>query len=572
MVTKPFRVYLIGMIFIACMWAFLLNVQPYLIKLILNAAQDTQKCDLFYTIAFFMSLYLLSELVYVSIFRVYDWIIIRFRPVIKKHIGLILMEKMMQHAHSFYQHQFAGSLTTRINDIVIGVPDIVRIIIDRLFACLLMMILALYNMSLVQIKFAVALAVWISSFLILSLYMVFRNQHLAYEVAGARAIVTGHIVDVLTNMPTIRFFAGRRFEHNYLAHDMQVSVEKDQNRDWFFLKLHALQGISFLFLQVVCFWWLLHGLINNMVTPGDFVLILTLNLHIIENFWNIAKDMRDFWEKIGNIVQALAIIQSPVEIKDAPQAKDLVVTEGKIVFENVQFQYKGAESLFEHKSVIIAPGQKVGLVGYSGSGKSTFINLILRVFDVTSGAIMIDDQNIQTVTQESLHRSIAVIPQEPSLFHRSIMENILYGKLNATSEDVIMASQRAHAHDFIMNLPEQYNTPVGERGVKLSGGQRQRIVIARALLKNAPILILDEATSQLDSVVETEIQESLDDLMRDKTTLVIAHRLSTLQNMDRILVFDKGSIVEDGSHEELLVKNGLYKKLWEAQIGGFLLV
>jgi len=443
--------------------------------------------------------------------------------------------------------------------------------IHRLMACFLVLSFALYNMSLIHIKFAVALGVWVFIFLGISLILVFRNQHLAYEVTDARAVVTGSIVDVLTNMMSVRLFAAKKFENKYLKRLLDDSVQKDQMRDWFFLKLHAFQGTSFLLLQAVCFWWLLLGLTSKTITPGDFVLILTLNLRIVETFWNIAKDMRDFWEKSGDVVQGLAIVQTPIEIQDKPDAKKLVVTKGEIVFENVQFQYCGAESLFEHESVIIKSGQKVGLVGYSGSGKTTFVNLILRIFDVTAGNIKIDGQDIRNVTQESLHENIAMISQDPLLFHRSIFENILYGRKDATNEEVIAAAKRAYAHEFIVTLSCGYDTQVGERGVRLSGGQRQRIVIARAMLKNAPILILDEATSQLDSVTEAEIQDSLWDLMQNKTTLVIAHRLSTLLSMDRILVFDKGSIVEDGSHEELVKRGGLYKQLWEAQIGGFLI-
>jgi ATP-binding cassette subfamily B protein len=246
------------------------------------------------------------------------------------------------------------------------------------------------------------------------------------------------------------------------------------------------------------------------------------------------------------------------------------VSQGHIEFSKVKFQYHGAYSLFQNKSVTIDAGQKVGLVGYSGSGKSTFVNLILRFYDVVEGQILIDGQDISKVTQESLRRAIAMIPQDPSLFHRSLMDNIRYGRLTASDEEVIAASQKAHADDFINVLPEAYEVLVGERGVKLSGGQRQRIAIARAVLKNAPILILDEATSQLDSVTESRIQDSLWELMQDKTTLVIAHRLSTLLHMDRILVFDKGHIVEDGTHNELLNIRGLYKTLWDAQVGGFL--
>jgi ATP-binding cassette subfamily B protein len=245
-------------------------------------------------------------------------------------------------------------------------------------------------------------------------------------------------------------------------------------------------------------------------------------------------------------------------------------TTGHITFDKVKFHYKDTKPLFENKSIEIEAGQKVGLVGYSGGGKSTFVHLILRLYDVTHGSILIDGQDIKSVSQDSLRENIAMIPQDPSLFHRSLRENIRYGRIDATDEEVMEAAKKAHAHEFIEKLPQGYDALVGERGVKLSGGQRQRIAIARAILKNAPILIMDEATSQLDSLTEALIQESLWQLMEHKTTLVIAHRLSTLLHMDRILVFDQGKIVEDGNHNDLLSKGGLYKNLWNAQVGGFL--
>jgi ATP-binding cassette subfamily B protein len=286
--------------------------------------------------------------------------------------------------------------------------------------------------------------------------------------------------------------------------------------------------------------------------------------------FEMATRIRDFITGWGTVNQALKLLELPVEIQDKPNAEQLSVTRGEITFEHVRFHYKGAEALFENKSITIFPGEKVGLVGYSGSGKTTFVNLILRLFEVDKGSIKIDGQDIRDVTQDSLRANISLIPQDPILFHRTLMENIRYGRLSASNEEVIEASRKANAHDFIALLPQGYETYVGERGVKLSGGQRQRIAIARAILKNAPILILDEATSQLDSITENVIQESILELMKDKTTLVVAHRLSTLLSMDRIIVFDKGNIVEDGTHNELLAQGGLYKTLWEAQIGGFL--
>lgn len=286
--------------------------------------------------------------------------------------------------------------------------------------------------------------------------------------------------------------------------------------------------------------------------------------------WMLGSDILHFSEITGNISQGLRIALAPKDILDKPNAKKLHVTQGRIVFDKVKFHYKNTEALFQNNSITIEPGQKVGLVGHSGGGKTTFTNLILRLYDVSDGRILIDGQDIRDVTQDSLHANIAMIPQDPSLFHRSLLENIQYGCVDASHKEIIAASKRAFAHDFITKLPEGYDALVGERGVKLSGGQRQRIAIARAVLKNAPILILDEATSQLDSITENQIQKSLWELMQGKTTIVIAHRLSTLLDMDRILVFDKGKIAEDGTHKELLKKNGLYKTLWDVQVGGFL--
>lgn len=278
----------------------------------------------------------------------------------------------------------------------------------------------------------------------------------------------------------------------------------------------------------------------------------------------------NFSEQVGNCKQALSILGKSHDIVDAKDAKPLLVTRGKIEFKEVTFHYNEGTYLFKNKNIIILPGQKVGLVGFSGSGKSTFVNLILRLFDVESGTIKIDDQSIKNVTQQSLREQIALIPQDITLFHRTLMENIRFGDMNAKDEEVIAISKKAHCHEFISQLKEGYQTVVGERGIKLSGGQRQRIAIARAMLKNAPILILDEATSALDSLTEQYIQEALDEMMHNKTTIVIAHRLATLSKMDRILVFDKGKIIEDDSHEALLRLDGHYARLWQMQAGGFL--
>jgi ATP-binding cassette subfamily B protein len=318
------------------------------------------------------------------------------------------------------------------------------------------------------------------------------------------------------------------------------------------------------------FYYLCKGRQDGWVTVGDFALVLGINFSMFDFIWDISQAVADFSTFYGNIAQALHTIFDQPGIAYNADAQALTVQRGQIEFAHVTFNYPGCPPLFTNLSVTIQAGQKVGLVGYSGGGKTTFVHLILRLYELSGGHILIDGQDSRAVTQDSLHHSIAMIPQDPSLFHRSLMDNIRYGRTDATNDAVIAAAYKADAHEFITKLPHGYASLVGDRGVKLSGGQRQRIAIARAVLKNAPILILDEATSQLDSVTESNIQESFLALMNNKTTIVIAHRLSTLLHMDRILVFDQGKIVEDGTHTNLLNKKGLYATLWQAQVGGFL--
>ena len=291
---------------------------------------------------------------------------------------------------------------------------------------------------------------------------------------------------------------------------------------------------------------------------------------LINDARGLSRRFLEFFEYSGNISDGIRIIGSAHDVIDETDAPALNVGKGELAFNNVSFDYGNEIEVFKNLNLKIKPGEKVGLVGFSGSGKSTFVNLVLRLFDVKDGSITLDGQDIKMHTQNSLREQISMIPQDPVLFHRSLLENIRYGKQDATDEEVYKAAIKANAHDFILKVPERYNALVGERGVKLSGGQRQRVAIARALLKDAPILILDEATSSLDSVTEKAIQQTLENEMEGRTVIVIAHRLSTISHMDRILVFDEGRIIEDGNHDQLLARNGRYALLWKMQAGGFL--
>jgi ATP-binding cassette subfamily B protein len=371
-------------------------------------------------------------------------------------------------------------------------------------------------------------------------------------------------------MLNVKLFARRPFEARYLASFQDDEIAKAKKAMWQIEIMRIGLGLNGLLLIFGMLFTLLYGWERQWVTLGDFTQVMMQAVWLLGWMWYITFQLTTFIRERGTVANALILIQQSHGLTDQSQAAPLNITRGEIQFDEVRFAYQKNRNVFNRLDLTIPGGQKIGLVGYSGAGKSTFVNLILRFYDIKSGRILIDRQNIAEVTQDSLRSQIAMIPQEPSLFHRSLMENIRYGRLGASDEEVIQASKLAHCHEFIEKLDEGYSALVGERGIKLSGGQRQRIAIARAMLKNAPILILDEATSSLDSVTEKLIQESLHLLMQGRTTIVVAHRLSTLSDLDRIIVFDKGMIVEDGTQEQLLNMNGHFAKLWAMQTEGFL--
>jgi ATP-binding cassette subfamily B protein len=567
---KPYRWWVVGQIFVAIIWAIDLSLSPYILKVMIDRMPGLDPRKAYDALLFPALLYFSMSVLVFAIFRFYDYLWLHINPYMKRHIGLVLMDRMMSHAHFLFQDHFSGSLGNKIKDVMSGVPDVLKIVIDRFFSHGLALAMAVCVVWTVHIRFAIALCLWVSIFIVGYFLLSRKARLLSSEAAEVRSSVVGTIVDILGNMLTVRLFSGRETEKRKLTNVLGEYVKADQRRDWFFLKMNGLYGGSYVIHNGVVLFWLVQGYQQGTISPGDFALILMVSISIMNSLWGLSKDLIQIAELAGNVSQGLGIVLSPLEIEDAANAKPLVVNRGEIIFSQVHFRYRDAEPIFENKSVTILPGQKVGLVGYSGGGKTTFLSLILRLFDLNSGHILIDGQDISEVTQDSLHRNIGMIPQDPFLFHRSLKENIRYGRLEATDAEIREAAQKAYAHEFIEALPRGYGSLVGERGVKLSGGQRQRVAIARAFLKNAPILLLDEATSQLDSVTERNIQSALWTLMKGKTTLVIAHRLSTLLHMDRLLVFDQGKIVEEGTHEDLLVKGGLYKTLWDTQVGGFL--
>lgn len=504
-------------------------------------------------------------------FRLGGFLIATTFPKLEKQIRMYIFSYVHNHSHTFFSNQFAGNIASKISDMVENVNQILQLSLTVFFPTFVAVIISSFIFYTLNPFFATVILGWACIHIGIGITYASRCAYYSHIHSETRSQLNGRIVDSLTNYFSVKIFANKKYELQYINSLQKAEQKQNTQQIMYIEKVRLVLGILTLLgpgltLNGYAYWcWTQH-----LITVGDIVIIFNTSWNIIMMLWWSSIELPNFFKQVGICKQALTLLQEPITLLDAPYAQKLKVSHGKIQFQKVQFQYGHTTPLFCDKSVTLQPGQKIGLVGYSGSGKTTFVNLILRLFDIQKGRILIDNQNIAEVTQESLRQAITLIPQDPSLFHRSLMENIRYGRPEASDEEVVEAAKRAHAHEFITSLPEGYHAQVGERGIKLSGGQRQRIAIARAILKNAPILILDEATSALDSFTENQIQESLASLMKDKTTLVIAHRLSTLLNMDRILVFDRGKIVEDGTHLSLLTRKGLYYSLWTAQVGGFL--
>lgn len=567
---KRFKYWVIGMFIVSIVWSIDLSLGPYLLKVMLDRIENVDNSSISSRLLGPVVLYILLSVIVLVASRLGDFFWLKLKPNLQKYVCIKLMNRMMHHSADLYQNYFAGSLVNKINDAIAGITDIIDICIYNIFGNTLGLIIASYTLYNTSPKFAVTFILWACSFIIISFKLSTTATSLSKDAADIRSKLIGSKADTLSNITTIRLFTGKEQETQRLVTAFDHLILAMQKRDWFFLRMAALQGGSFIIYQIICLWWLISGLERKIISSGDFILVLTINISLLQILWNFSHYIRNLAETIGRVNQGLNIVLTPIQVKDIEDASTLKVTKGEIIFDSVKFFYKNSTPLFDNLSVKIEPKQKVGLVGYSGSGKTTFVNLILRLYDINDGKILIDGQNVQEVTQSSLRKAIGMIPQDPTLFHRTIKDNIIYSKPNATEEEIIDAAKKAQAHHFITQLSEGYNTLVGERGIKLSGGQRQRIAIARAFLKNPPILILDEATSQLDSITEELMQTCLLEFIQAKTTLIVAHRLSTLLHMDRILVFDKGKIVEDGSHYDLLEAGGLYKTMWNVQIGGFL--
>jgi len=476
---------------------------------------------------------------------------------------------------AFFQNDFAGRIANKVMQTGPAVRESLVALITGVWYILVYGSSAIFLLASADWRLALPIYVWFGAYLVLLRILVPRMRDRSKDVSEARSVLTGRIVDTYTNILTVKLFARARQEDAYVreAFDEHTGLFHASLRlnTLFSFLLSLLNAMLVTSTGALAIWLWMQG----KVEVGTVAMALPLSWQIISIAGWVAMRVTEIFENIGVVQEGMVSIARPIALADKPGATDLVVNDGRIRFDDIRFGYGRENGLIDGLTLDIAPGEKVGLVGRSGAGKSTLVNLLLRFFELEDGRILIDHQDIAGVTQESLRSQISVVTQDTSLLHRSIRDNIRYGRPGASDTEIERAAKLAHAHEFILGLEDWkhrhgYDAQVGERGVKLSGGQRQRVAIARVILKNAPILVLDEATSALDSEVEAAIQASLGTLMQGKTVIAIAHRLSTIAAMDRLVVLEAGKIIEEGTHAELLKRGGHYAQLWERQSGGFL--
>ncbi|MBP7647409.1 MAG: ABC transporter ATP-binding protein [Comamonas sp.] len=483
---------------------------------------------------------------------------------------------MLGQSMSFYADEFAGRITTKIMQTALAVREVVFIVVDVLVGVGVYFISILLLAGSFDVRLLLPFGLWLLSYAAACWFFVPRLGKIGKAQADARSLMTGRVTDAYTNIATVKLFAHTRREAEYARNAMddfkRTGYAQMRLVSLFELTNHAMITLLILSSSGLSLWLWMQG----QAGAGVVAAVIAMALRIAGYSHWVMWQMTGLFENVGTIQDGITTLTKPRTITDIPGAQPLHVTQGAIAFENVSFGYKdGGKKVIDGLNLQIRPGERIGLIGRSGAGKSTLVNLLLRFHEAQSGRITIDGQDITQVTQDSLRGAIGMVTQDTSLLHRSMRENILYGRPDATEEQMRAAAQRAQAAEFIDTLSDRhghsgYDAQVGERGVKLSGGQRQRVAIARVMLKDAPILLLDEATSALDSEVESAIQQSLDSLMEGKTVIAIAHRLSTIAAMDRLIVMDKGHIVEEGTHQQLLQLGGIYAKLWAHQSGGFL--
>lgn len=505
-----------------------------------------------------------------GMYRLHQIIDIYTSPSIRALVQKRMFAWLLGHSPRYFQDNFAGKLGQKIKQGANAALDLIEIVTWDVIRVAVLLVVALGLLWTASPLFSAVLAGWMIVYVGVSAWLARHCFHLSETMSEAVSTSSGRIIDAITNADLIRGFARTAFERVFLGHFLNAERFRSRRLRWFLVLMRLFQMFSIMGLLGVLVWVAIARTLVGAMSVGEFTLVFTLAFQISNTVWHLSDRMLSFFEELGTLAEALDLVSAPHEITDKPDAPALQVKAGGIELREIHFSFPDGTKVFNGLNLSIQPGEKVGLVGRSGAGKSTLVKLIRRQFDPQYGRVLIDGQDIAHVALESLNAAIAEVPQQPGVFHRTIGENIAYGRPGATQAEVEAAARQAHAHEFISRRPTGYDTIVGEQGIKLSGGERQRVAIARALLKDSRILMLDEATSALDSESEHLIQEALWTLMGGRTVIAIAHRLSTVTEMDRILYLEGGQVVEQGSHADLLALGGRYAQLWHRQSGGFL--
>lgn len=570
--SKKYKISVFAMLFSIITASLLGVIVPLYFKNFFDLLTSGQSTDVVYD-GLIATLIIIAgiELLQWMFWRISGFFAIHFQTGVTKDLATSCFNYMHKHSFSYFNNNFTGALVKRVSYFLNSFEDLADRIVWEFIPLIIYISVITVILASKSLILGAALLIWIILFLTVN--WIFIKYKMKYDIqrSEAQTEATGFLADTITNNSNVKLFCGyqREVVSYKELNDKVLKLRRfTENLDE---KFTATQTFLMVVLEIGVFFFAIQLWKKGLFTVGDFVLLQSYVLIVIMRVWSFGKSIRRTYQSLADAEEMTEIFNTPHEIKDIPDAENLKVTKGEIKFQGVDFYYHKTRKVLDDFDLLVKASERIALIGPSGAGKTTVIKLLLRNHDVFVGQILIDGQDISKVTQESLWENVSLVPQDPILFHRTLMENIRYGKSDATDKEVIEASKLAHCHEFIEDLPEKYNTYVGERGIKLSGGERQRVAIARAILRNAPILILDEATSSLDSASESLIQKALDKLMENKTVIIIAHRLSTIIKSNRIIFIDNGNILEEGTHQDLLKReDGRYKKLWKLQAGGFI--
>jgi ATP-binding cassette subfamily B protein len=556
------KCYVLALFFSSVLLGWCFVAGAYISKVIVDAVVEINQKDFLNCLRNLLTLFVAYQIINNIAWRVSSYIVYNLQLQTKSKIISHLCNNLYKHSSEYFQENFSGKLSDNIRTVVDCTETIIYDL-SRLTMSIVLLMLAMLCMYNVHRLFFFTLMIWSFTFAMISTFLSEKIIKLAEDYVHHLSNVFGLISDDIVNIINIKAFSNEKYEIERLGNAQKKMDQSFEKKESTFLKIAFFQGLytSMLVSAMLCLLIFLRN--KNLVTIGDFVLILGLSSQITDHVWSCTEIMYRINGSFGMCNQCIASILSEKDMRNKENISNVAIRNGSISFENVTFRYSDGKNVFQDLSLRIQHCEKIGLVGHSGSGKTTFINLLLRFYEPISGKIHVGEADIREVTQDSLRSCISLVSQDNIMFHRSVLENIRYGNLGANEKDVTQAAIFANAHEFVKDLPNGYNTIIGERGIKLSGGQRQRIAIARAILKNAPILVMDEATSQLDSITEMRLQETMHSLMKGKTVIIAAHRISTIAKMDRIYVFDEGAISHSGTHNHLMKNSNIYRQLCE---------